>query len=323
VNPPRRTRSPLTGRRSCGIGGLVAVGAGLAVFLFTFLAAGVSPAAAQLPLEEAEARYEEALAAYEEIRRVRDQALNRHEILIDRQEDARRAGDEEAAREAMSRVHSQGVQVMQLDQQLRAAVSVLQDAARDYLAALEAREDELLDRIEATFLPTTRARLDRELSETRARYRQVEREAGAPTLGQLRPLPDVVIRRGDGPEELRGKAGILESRAEEYDSVITSLQREIASRERRMQLQRGQEDLLAGISRFDDDAFTGRGLAPPADDDGGDAEVRPGVPVNLAELPLAEQVSLLREYLGLAQEMRDEALARARVFRARAEGGNP
>jgi len=133
----------------------------------------------------------------------------------------------------------------------------------------------------------------------------------------------VVIRRGDGPEELRGKAGILESRAEEYDSVIVSLQREISSRERRIQQQRGQEDLLAGISRFDDDALTGRGLTNPSRDGGADGEGAsdPMTPVNLAELSLLDQVVLLREYLSLARDMRDEALARARVFRARAEGG--
>lgn len=311
-----RFRRHLDRRRLPRVGGLVAVAVGL-------LLAFTGPLAAQVNLEAAEARYEAALAEYEEIREERDRALREHEILIDRQEDARLAGDEERAREAMSRVHNQGVQVMRLDQQLRGAVARLQDAGRDYLAALEVREDQILDRIEQTFLPTTRARLDRELSEIRARHRQVEREAGAPTLGELRPLPEVVIRRGDGPEELRGKAGILESRADEYDSVIASLEREISSRERRIQQQRGQEDLLAGISRFDDDILTGRGLTASAGDDAGDDENTESLSsVNLTELPLPEQVALLREYLSLALEMRDEALARARVFRARAEGGN-
>lgn len=299
-------------------------GFGLTLLLAVLALTGVSPVslAAQSEPVEAEARYETALAAYRQVLEARDQALQQHDVLMDRQEDARRSGDEERAQEAMRRVHEQGVQVMLLDQQLRGVAAELQEAGQRYLAELDAREEELLDRIERTVLPGTRAALDRELSDVRARYREVERESGSPTLGQLRPLPDVAIDRRDGPEELRGKAGILESRAVEYDSVIVDLEREIASRERRLQQERGREDLIAGISRFDDDALTGGGLTPPSDQSGSES-ADAGAPVNLAELPLPDQLALLREYLTLAQGLRDEALVRARVFRERAEGGIP
>ncbi len=294
----------------------------LAILAALALPGLAAPVAAQSGLEEAETRYERALTAYRQVLEARDQALQQHDILMDRQEDARRSGDEDRAQEAMRRVHAQGVQVMLLDQQLRGVAGELQEAGQRYLAELEVREDQLLDRIEEVVLPGTRAALDRELSEVRARYREVERESGSPTLGELRPLPDVVIDRRDGPDELRGKAGILESRAAEYDSVIVDLEREITSRERRLQQERGREDLIAGISRFDDDALTGGGLNPPSGDSGSES-VDPGTPVNLAELALPDQLALLREYLTLAQGLRDEALTRARVFRDRAEGGIP
>ena len=294
----------------------------LAVLAALALPGLAAPVAAQSGLEEAETRYERALTAYRQVLEARDQALQQHDILMDRQEDARRSGDEDRAQEAMRRVHEQGVQVMLLDQQLRGVAAELQEAGQRYLAELDAREEQLLDRIEETVLPGTRAALDRELSEVRARYREVERESGSPTLGELRPLPDVAIDRRDGPEELRGKAGILESRAAEYDSVIVDLEREITSRERRLQQERGRQDLIAGISRFDDDVLTGGGLTAPAGQVGSES-ADSGAPVNLAELSLPDQLVLLREYLTLAQGLRDEALTRARVFRDRAEGGIP
>ncbi len=313
----RRRRVSHPGRRTLR-------GFGFSLLLALLALTGVSPVslAAQSGLAEAEARYETALAAYRQVLEARDRALQQHDILMDRQEDARRSGDEERAQEAMRRVHEQGVQVMLLDQQLRGVASELQAAGQRYLAELDAREEQLLDRIEETVLPGPRAALDRELSEVRARYREVERESGSPALGELRPLPDVAIDRRDGPEELRGKAGILESRAVEYDSVIVDLEREIASRERRLQQERGREDLIAGISRFDDDVLTGGGLTPPSDQAGSES-ADSGTPVNLAELSRPDQLVLLREYLTLAQGLRDEALARARVFRERAEGGIP
>lgn len=308
-----------TGRHLFGDGGLAVLYLLATVVLLLVSAGGVT---AQSSLERSEQEYEEAFERYQEALEARDAALREHDILMDRQEDARRSGDGERAREAMRRVHDQGIQVMLLDQQLRRVAAALQAAGQAYLEALEDREDELLDAIEEALLPTTRLRMDREISEIRARYREVERQSGAPAVGELRPLPDVVVDRRDGPEELRGKAGMLENRAAEYDSVIVGLEREIATRERRIQQERSREDLMAGISRFDDDALTGGGLTRPGDGDGA-GEVDPQMPVNLADLPLPDQVVLLREYLGVAQEMRDEALALARVFRERADGGRP
>ncbi len=320
LRPPRP--GLFAGRRPWKVGGLLA----LCIFLLlagpltTLGEGGSGGLAAQDPLAEIAERYDEALQIYEEILEARDRALHQHDILMDRQEDARRSGDDDRSRDAMRRVYEQGVQVMLLDQQLRSAAAQLQAAGRSYLDFLERREDQLLDAIEAAILPPTRARLDRELSEVRQRYREVERESGAPTVGGLRPLPDVVVDRRDGPSELRGKAGLLENRAAEYESVIVGLQREITSRERRLQQERGRADLMAGISRFDDDALTGGGLTRPGSEEGGSNELDPTAPLNLSELPLPDQVVLLREYLGLAEEMRDEALALAETFRARADG---
>jgi len=286
------------------------------------LTTGGGEALAQEPQEVAAAAWNEALGTYREVLEARDAALRTHDVLMDRQEEARRLDDDARARDAMRQVHDQGIRVMLLEQQLRIAADALRAAGRAYLVALDAREDELLDALGSAILPMTRTRLQSQLAELRQEYREVERESGTPQVGELRPLPDVVVDRRDGPEELRGKAGLLENRAAEYEAVIAGLEREITTRERRLQLERGREDLLAGISRFDDAALTGGGISRSG------TEVRPTSldsvgEVDLSSLPLEDQIALLREYLVLAGEMRNEALAMARVFRDRAEGVRP
>lgn len=298
----------------------------LALLLFLILSGVLIPEGggvqAQDPQVAAAAAWEEALSAYQEVLEARDAALRTHDILMDRQEDARRSGDDTRARDAMRQVHDQGILVMLLDQELRAVAERLRSVGRQYLEVLDDREDELLDALSSAILPLTRSRIESQLAELRREYREVERLAGAPQVGELRPLPDMVVDRRDGPEELRGKAGLLENRAAEYDAVIADLDREITTRERRLQLERGQADLLAGISRFDDAALTGGGISRPGAD-GRPATADPLGAIDLAALPLEDQISLLREYRELATEMRSEALAMARVFRERAEGTRP
>ncbi len=297
----------------------------LALLLFSLLSGVIFPGGGEAQAQDPQATaatWEEALAVYQEVLDARDAALRTHDILMDRQEEARRSGDDARARDAMRQVHDQGIRVMLLDQELRMVAERLRRAGRAYLEELDAREDELLDALASAILPMTRNRLESQLAELRREYREVERQAGAPQVAELRPLPDVVVDRRDGPEELRGKAGLLENRAAEYDSVIAGLEREITTRERRLQLERGREDLLAGISRFDDAALTGGGISRPGTDGRPDG-VDPLGEIDLAALPLEAQIALLREYLELARDLRNEALAMARVFRDRAEGVRP
>jgi hypothetical protein len=297
------------------------LGTGVRVAVMLLLALVVpGPGLAQPALQVAEARYRTALAAYEEILGSRDRALQDHEILLDRHDDARRSGDDDRAREAMSRVHFQGTYVMRLEQGLQAAVEPLRAAGRELLRALDAREEALLDELDRAILPGTRARLQEEIADLRLRYRDVERRTGAGLVPTARLLPDLGIGPRDGPQELRAKAGLMESWAEQYDAVLAALDREIATRERRIQQERGREDLLAGISRFGDDRLVGGGLVRSEPESVAAASEEGSLP-NLASLPLPEQVAALREYRERIVETRAEALAQARLFRERADGG--
>lgn len=311
---PTPTRQSLRGirRERCA-------GRGRGWLVVLVLAALLVPVSAAAQVGEAETRYREALEAYGAVAAQRDQVLQQHEILVDRQIDARESGDEERARNAMAQVHFQGTQLTYMDRQVQAAAAPVREAAEELLRALDAREEELLDRLEGTLPEATRDRLNAELVQLRMRSREVEAEAGSDLVTRARLLPDLAIGPRDGPRELRAKAGLMESLAEQYDTVLVTVEREIEVRERWIQQERGREDLMAGISRFGDDRLVGGGLSGPAPengdpDDGGDAEL------DLAELPLPDQVTWLREYGEWIADQRDEALVQARVFRDRAEG---
>lgn len=269
---------------------------------------------------EAGAVYETALATYQEVLDLRNQVLREHEILMDRLQDARDSGDSDRLQEAMYRVWERGVELSGLDRQLQAAAAHLEQVGQAYLRALDEREEALLDQLAEAVAPATRSRLEGEIADLRTRYREVERRVGSELVPTIRPLPELTIQPRDGPQQLEVKARILEDRAEEYEAVLTALEDQIAQRERRIQQERGREDLLAGISRFDDDLLTGGGLAGSLPEEGEPLEGGPERLI-LADLPLPQQVAELRELRDRVDGLREEAVTRARVFRQRAEGG--
>jgi hypothetical protein len=314
VNLRSTRRRSFIGRLPFPGGGLLAVGVWILVLAFP------GGAWAQSSLAEAREVYETALATYQEVLDLRDQVLEEHEILMDRLQDARDSGDSDRLQEAMYRVWERGVELSGLDRQLQAAAAHLEQAGQAYLRSLDEREEVLLDALAETVVPAVRSRLEGEIAELRSRYREVERRVGTELVPTIRPLPELTIRPTDGPPQLRIKATILEDRALEYEAVLAALDEQITERERRMQQERGREDLLAGISRFDDDLLTGGGLAGSLPEEG---EPLDGPPQRLilADLPLPQQVAELRELRSRVDGLREEAVTRARVFRQRAEGG--
>lgn len=312
-----------TGRRPSRGGGLVVVGllawllpalAGL--FVLPGAAGGQAPSPAELA--RAEAAYDTALAAYEAILEVVNEASVQHEILVDQVQDARASGDDQRRDAALARAWDHGVQLMRLETRLAEAAEDLRRSGRRLLQLLDARERELLAQRDGAIFPTTRNRIEGEITDLRIRYRAVERQVGSELVTTIRPLPELTIRPTDGRQELQVKASIYEGWAREYEVQLEGLDQEIAVRERRIQQERGREDFLSGLSRFDDDRLTGGGISGTLPERG-DA---PGsdTPI-LADMPLAEQVVLLRQLRSRVEELQIEALARARVFRQRAEGG--
>ncbi|MEX2530248.1 MAG: hypothetical protein WD960_05690 [Gemmatimonadota bacterium] len=279
-------------------------------------------ATAQLPIGEAEALYRQALEAYEEVFEAHQEARQIHEILLDRQIEAQRSGDEEQIIEALARVHYQGWEIVRLDRQLQAAAEELRAGASELRRTLNAREQRLLDQFERVALPGERDRILREIANLRIRYLEVEEQVGSELVTEARMLPELAVAPRDGPQELLAKASLMENFARQYDALLVSIDREITTRERQLQQERGREDFMAGISRFGDDELVGgSGALPRPQVTGTGAGDVPIEFPDLEELTLEEHVAWLRGYRDLIAGWRDEALGQAQRFQQLAGGG--
>ncbi len=276
------------------------------------------PATAQVTLAEAEEAYTAQLAWYQEVLRQRAAVLETHERLVEQLEAALRERDQEVASNLQGRVHDQGLQLLRWETVAERESELLRNAAQNLLGALSRRQDELSEQIERSILPITTARLRAELQAVDQRYGQVSRESGAQLVPQLIPVPEIRIDLRDSPADMRDKADFMESRAVLYDTIVVSIEREIASRERRLRATRGADGLLSDLSRFDDDLLTGGGLPRLGAGAGGRAETE--TPLVLADLTLPEQIAALRLLREQAEEFRNLARERAEAFRTRADG---
>ncbi len=318
---PRRPWRRARLARACLIGASVLVLGGVGGPL-----AGGGELLAQVSLAEREARYLQARSAYESGRREWEQAWSRYELAKDRFLVPDRAGAEREAQEAFGAYMARAQQLQTLEVRERELREELDAARRDFIQALDAREAELLDRIEANPSPAAEALLNQQIVDVRRRLRDVEREAEPLVEMMVRTVPNLVVDPRDGPRELREKATFLEDVAGSYDAVIGNLDRAIEERSRRLRQERGQADLLADLSRFDADRLPGTGVRPevPRTEEGRPAgEVESTGAFVFAELPLTEQVEMLRSYREQAVRFQEDALARAELFRTLAAGGSP
>jgi hypothetical protein len=277
-------------------------------------------ASAQVSLAEAESRYLAARSAYESGRREWEQAWARYELAKDRF-----LADREA-QEAFGTYMARAQRLQMLEVQERDLREDLDQARRLLIQALDAREATLLDRLEANPPPGLEAQLNQQIVNVRRQLREVERAAQPLVEMMVRTVPNLVVDPRDGPRELREKATFLEDVAGSYDAVIENLYRAIEERSRRLRQERGQADLLADLSRFDTDRLPGTGVRP---DVPRSEEARPGSEAEgtgafiFAELPLTEQVEMLRSHREQATRFQEDALARAELFRTLAAGGPP
>jgi hypothetical protein len=285
------------------------------------LGADADRAAAQLPLSEAEERFEEARAEYDRRLSLYQQSFFQSERALEgvrRALELRDGSQEEQARAAF---HARAVEQMDAEADVRRAAERLRVASRDLIVALEAREAEILDELSPAILaPATTAALEAEWIRVRQRTLEVDRIGGGIEEDlDLRPVLQLSADPRDTPADLRGKAGVLEDQAETYDEIVRRVDELILELERRVQQDRARQDALDGIQRFDPDLIPGGrlGRVPPGTRDDG---LPAGLEGGLALLPLTEQVELFRGIRMQAMEYRDLAIEQARVFRELAEG---
>ncbi len=284
-------------------------------------------AAAQGTDTESERAYVAARSDYSVLLEDRDATFSRYERALDRVGAARNAGDPAGRDAAYAAFQVVAFELMELEVAVEQAGARVALRRAEYLAALEAREAELLGRLEDGLPdggPSDVALLE-EWRAVRTRQLEIQAEALPAEAAVLRPVPELTVDPRDGPVESLEKARFMEEQVGSYDSLIVDLDRQVSDLERQLQQRQSVEDLLRDVGRFGTDFIPG---GPPdlAVPDGG---AGPEIPqsaalqdpeVALMQLPVAEQIEFLRAARDLAIQYRDQALRTAELFRERAEG---
>jgi len=282
---------------------------------------GVPGLVAQVPEDAARARYERAREDFRQLQQEGEQLRPRLDQVAATIQNYRDAGNQRAMNDVFLNEFLPRNQRLQ-DVTVRAGVakSVLDEARRDFLRVLRAREDALLAELQRIPSPP-RAReeeINRQIVRIRQEVNLLEREREPIAEVGFSPVPRFDVAPTDGPLELNAQAAFLEQRAQTNVSLIILVDEEIRVREQRLRLERADQDSRVGITRFDGDRppATGPGArgatGQAADGRAGDTR---GEERSFAELPLAEQIEQLRSVRMQAEEARDEALQRAAELR--------
>jgi len=139
---------------------------------------------------------------------------------------------------------------------------------------------------------------------------------------ELQVLQEITIQTSDTPQDILGKAGFLDHRADQYESELAQTEQRLDQLRNQQRRDRLVQDMVADAQRYDD---TRAPVGPPGSrttDPLRPGQVLPDT-LGVGELPLTleeriEGLQLLRERLAdYIVQVRD----RAELFRRRARGG--
>ena len=217
-------------------------------------------AAAQISVGEAEAEYEVALDDYNDLLAEREGTFFAVRTGHSTEWIAARTSGDAAPRDA---AHADfqvvAFDLMDLELALEQSGAELGLIRAQYLAALEAREEELLFRLDGaeSLSPDAEASLLADWRQVRTRALAVQADAVPEEAIALRPVPELTVDPRDGPVESLEKARFMEERALSYDSLIVDLGLEVDELEGRAQQRQSVEDLLRDVGRFGSDFVQG------------------------------------------------------------------
>ena len=294
--------------------------------LFLLLLLAWSPPAARgqdrPSLQEIELEYQAALRTFEAAVAAREAANSRFNRAANVFSEAKASGNTERTNAAFSDFLRASEELQRLDSRVEETRERMRAAGESLLLALDRRREELLAQTDS--LEPSRRAERRELAflllDLTNRVREVESAVTEADDSSLPGLPEVPVDERDGPEELRIKAQFLETRAEQYDSLLTDIDRRIEGLQSRQRTDRRVREFVAGLERFDDLRLPvvaqGRRGDPPA---GGGEEPSPEVAdsTGLAprEVTLEDRIESLLNLKDRLETYRNAALSRAGVLR--------
>ncbi len=257
--------------------------------------------------------YQEALTTWRAAVTARQAAADRLGESVEDIDRARRLGDDDTLTEALRRAQSLARENERLDARVAEVEARLDVARQGLIEALDARLAQLERMLQEATDPVEQRRLDAFVDDLQNQYAELAQDA----TSEMAALPDFYpalrLDPRDGPSEWEIKAQLLERKARTAEEQIEEARGEVSRLERRLQLQRLQQDSRANRDRFGD-------ALPPVGnrlEQSAEAIVADTTGVPLDQLPFDQQIAIWELYIAQLEALRDQVTAQAQEFRRR------
>ena len=240
---------------------------------------------------------------------VREQQWN---DAVEEHERARRAGDGQRTSAALIRALDLGRELDLLERRVKDQRTVLNTARASLLAALDNRIVSLNAQLGGARTAADRARLTALLRDLENQESDLEEE-GQVQLVAVTYYPSIQFDMRDTPQTLGYKAQLLRSKAEQQDSVMKHIDREIERIDRDLRRNRNAQSLVTGVERYGDiQVLVG---APNRRTSPGDVRARPdSAGVARPEMTPQQKIGYLRLLRGQVEAAKRQFLQRAADF---------
>ncbi|MSR36643.1 MAG: hypothetical protein EXR95_08380 [Gemmatimonadetes bacterium] len=226
---------------------------GAAVLMAALLFSG--PAAAQqagdqvadrdLLYRSARSQHDAALAAWSVVEKQWNDAVDAHA-------QARRTGDTPRRDAALVRALDLAQELDRLERRVKDERAVLNSARNNFMAALDGRIDGLTRQLAAARTPADRANLTALIRNLENEQSDLEEDAQGQAVPVVVYFPAIQFDMRDTPQTLGYKAQLLRSKAEQSDSAMAHIDREIERIDRQLRRSRNAQSLVTGVERFGD-----------------------------------------------------------------------
>lgn len=289
-----------------GLGALLAVVAALTV------AQSASAQSTEQIIGEARGEYDAAVLTHAAAQRALEVIDRRFYTAIFNGDRARSAGDGVRLADARSAAQALVGTLTDAMNRVAAAAGTVRSSRQLLIDLLILYQVELIELAEAAPSAAQRSDYDALLSDTSNELAELEGDLDDGSSLDPVARPDIFVDPRDGPDQILGKAQILERTAALLDTAVLAVDEEIAGLETRRDTERRQRDFMARARRFDD-------LNPPIGTPRRDPDVQSSDSTAAGGRPLTldERIEVKRTYKQVLLDRRDAHLERARDFRAR------
>ena len=261
----------------------------------------------ELVYRSAQSQHQAALDAWGVVEKQWNDAVEEHA-------QARSAADDQRKDAALVRALDLAQELDRLERRVMDQRGVLDIARTGLLAALDDRIERLSEQLGATPAPAERTRLATFIRDLENEAAELEGAAAGPAVQlELVYYPSIQFDPRGTPRTLGYKAELLRSKAEQSDSAMAHIDREIQRFERQLRRSRNVQSLVTGVERFGDiqvpvgapNRSTPRGTAQTRPDSTGVARPK------MTPQQLIEKLQLLRIQVEAAKR---QFLERAGAF---------